>query len=262
MEKYIASTDGINIHYEETGKGNVTVIFVHGWLGNLNWWNSQEAFLREKYTVVRMDLGGHGESGKSRVNWTSEQYAEDIKAVINQLDTTDIILVGHSMSGAYVLEASLDLPNIKALFLVDTLRDLDQVFTPEKVEELVFSHYRKDYKVAVETILSKDIFVDETPAIIKKQLQDEFLQNEVEHAINALAPLYKMDLRKIAKLITVPVLAINSDAWPTNIENNRKYFKDYNYKIIHGTGHYPMLEKPEEFNVLLAELLEEVAVQQ
>ena len=258
MENYISSTDNVNIHYTEIGKGNTSIVFVHGWLGNINWWNSQETFLKEKYKIIKIDLGGHGKSDRTRQNWTGKQYADDIKLVINQIDTTEIILVGHSMSGAYVLEAVIDLPKVKAIILVDTLKDLDQEFTPEQAEQFMYSNYRKDFKSAVEDILPQYLFVEETPAIIKNQLQNEFIQNDSELAINALKPLYEMDIRKIAKLVNIPVRAINSDATPTKIENNQKYFKNYNYRTIVGTGHYPMLEKPDEFNNILTELIEEL----
>ena len=258
MEKYILSTDNINIHYKETGKGNISLVFIHGWLGNINWWTSQEVFFKEKYKIVEIDLGGHGKSEKSRQNWTGEQYADDIKTVINHLNSSEIILIGHSMSGAYVLEASINSPKVKAIIIVDTLKDLDQIFTLEQAEQFMFSNYRKDFKSAVENILPQYLFVQKTPVNIKKQIQKEFLQNESELAINAIAPLYKMDIRKIAKAVKVPVRAINSDASPTNIENNLKYIKDYNYKTINATGHYPMLEKPDEFNVILSDLIEEI----
>jgi pimeloyl-ACP methyl ester carboxylesterase len=260
MENYIASTDNQTIYYTETGKGNTAIVFVHGWLGNTNWWNSQETFLKEKYKIIKIDLGGHGKSDKTRQKGAGEQYADDIKSVINQIDTTEIILVGHSMSGAYVLEASIDLPKVKAVILVDTLKDLDQDFTSEQAEEFLFSNYRKDFKSAIADILPQYLFVQETPAIIKNQLQNEFIQNDPELAINALKPLYEMDIRKIAKLVNIPVRAINSNAAPTKIENNQKYFKDYNYRTIVGTGHYPMLEKPDEFNKILTELIGELTV--
>ncbi|UIR56839.1 alpha/beta hydrolase [Sphingobacterium sp. SRCM116780] len=258
MEKHVSSSDGLKIHYIETGKGNITLVFVHGWLGNIDWWNNQQTYFKEKYNIVQIDLGGHGKSEKTRRNWTSTQYADDIKAVLDQIHTTEIILIGHSMSGAYVLEASVDSPKIKAIILVDTLKDLDQVFTYEQAEQILFSNYRKDFKEAVEQILPQHLFVVETPASIKKQLQEEFIQNQPELAINTLAPLYKMDIRQLAKSIEVPVRAINSDASATSLENNQKYLKDYNYKIINGTGHYPMLEKPKEFNLLLNEIITEL----
>ena len=260
MEKYISSTDNINIHYTETGKGNTAIVFVHGWLGNTNWWNSQEAFLKDRYKIVKIDLGGHGKSDKTRLNWTSKQYSDDLITVINQINASEVILVGHSMSGAFVTEAAVDLPKVKAIILVDTLKDLDDTFDPEQAEEFMFSHYRKDFKSAVENILPLYLFVDETPITIKNQLQKEFLQQDAELAIKALKPLYEMDIRKIAKLMDIPVRAINSDSQPTEIENNRKYFKNYDYRIITGTGHYPMLEKPEEFNKILKEVIEELVL--
>ena len=261
MEKYISSTDHLKIHYTETGKGDLTLVFVHGWLGNTNWWNSQETYFKEKYNIVKIDLGGHGKSEKTRQNWTGKQYADDIKAVINQLDSSEIILIGHSMSGAYVLEPSLKTPKIKAIIIVDTLKDLDQDFTPEQAEEYMFSNYREDFKSAVEDMLPQYLFVEKTPLTVKKQLQNEFLQNGFELAIKALEPLYKMDVRTMANLAEVPVRAINSDASTTNIENNQKYFKNYDYRIIADTGHYPMLEKPEEFNIILNELIEELWIE-
>lgn len=258
MEKYVLSSDESKIHYLETGENNVAILFVHGWLGNVNWWANQLDFFKDKHKVVQIDLGGHGKSDKSRKNWTSKQYVDDIKAVVNQLSSTEIFLVGHSMSGAFVLEASLDLPKVKAIILIDTLKDLNQVFTYEQAEEFLFSNYRKDFNSAVENILPQYLFVDSTPEAVKSQLQNEFLQNSPEFAVTAIEPLYKMDIQSIAKSVKVPVRAINSDAMPTNIENNRKYLSDYDFVTIKGTGHYPMLEKPEEFNKLLDDLIKKL----
>ncbi|WP_298651145.1 alpha/beta hydrolase [uncultured Proteiniphilum sp.] len=257
-EKYVVSSDGSKIHYKETGKGDIAIVFVHGWLGNVNWWNDQQIYFRDRYNIVQIDLGGHGKSDKSRQNWTSKQYADDIKAVIGQIGSSEIILVGHSMSGAYVLEATINSPEIKAIILVDTLKDLEEVITYEEADQFILTHYRKDFKATVKNILPQYLFAETTPISIKERLQNEFLQNESDLAVQTIEPLYKMDIQETAKSIQVPVRAINSDATPTNIENNRKYLKDYDYTIITGTGHYPMLEKPDEFNRILENLISEL----
>ncbi|MGG5210861.1 alpha/beta fold hydrolase [Chryseobacterium sp. MIQD13] len=259
MEKYAQSSDGQNIHYKESGQGNTSILFVHGWLGNEEWWNSQQEYLKDHYQVIQMDLAGHGKSDASRNEWKSELYADDIKAVANQINSSEIILVGHSMSGAYVLEASLKIPNVKALILVDTIKDLDEAFTEEQAEQILFVHYRNDFKNAVENILPQYLFSKETPPEVKQKLQNEFLQNTSETAINLLRPLYKTDFRETASKVQIPVRAINSDNFPTNIENNRKYLKDYNYVEVAGTGHYPMLENPKEFNRILHDILKELS---
>lgn len=258
MEKYVLSTDGVKIHYTQTEKRNKTLVFVHGWLGNGNWWIAQELYFKEKYSIVRMDLAGHGTSDKSRKHWSSTQYADDIKSVLQSLATSEIILVGHSMSGAYSVEAAIAVPQVKGVILIDTLNDLDQLFTPEQAEEFMFSHYRQDFISAVENLLPVYLFSEETPTHIKDQLQAEFLQHTAEFAIQALAPLYQMDIQQTAKLLNIPVRAINSNNLPTAVEVNQKYFSNYGYKLINGTGHYPMLENPHAFNLLLDEILEEL----
>ena len=59
--------------------------------------------------------------------------------------------------------------------------------------------------------------------------------------------------------VQVPIRCINSDAVETRVEVNRKYAPDYDAVIMQGVGHFPMLERPEEFNRRLARLLAEVA---
>lgn len=258
MEKYAVSSDGQKIYYQESGSGNPTIIFIHGWLGNSEWWKDQLEYFNDQYHMVTVDLAGHGKSDASRQDWTSTRYADDIKAVADSINSSEIILVGHSMSGAYVLEAALQLPKVKSLILIDTLKNLDEYFSEEQAEQFLFTHYRSDFKNAVENILPQYLFAEKTPAAVKERLQSEFLQNEPEMAISLLMPLYKTDFRDIAKQVQTPVRAINSDNSPTHLENNRKYVKDYDYVTITETGHYPMLEKPEEFNRILDKVIKEL----
>lgn len=257
MKKTVLSSDKTQISYEVSGKGETALLFVHGWLGNKRWWDSQRDFFSDKYLIAQMDLAGHGDSGRMRTKWTSENYAKDIIAVADDLSVKNIILVGHSMSGAYGTEAAVKIPNVKALILVDTLKDLDQLITLEQAAPL-FDLYRKDFKATVENVLPQYLFAAGTPPDIKSQLQKEFLTNSPEFAITCIEPLYKTDVREFAKKLKIPVRAINSDVGVTNKTTNRKYFADYNYSLIEGVGHYPMLENPEKFNLALDSFLHEL----
>lgn len=62
----------------------------------------------------------------------------------------------------------------------------------------------------------------------------------------------------VFKDITIPVLSINARLWPTAPDENRKHIKDYQLIYIEGTGHFPMLEKPEEFNMLLKKAISSI----
>lgn len=110
MENFVVSNDGVNIHYSISGIGRLALVCIHGWLGNEHWWNEQRKYFSKQYTVVCLELAGHGKLGKNRVDWTSSRYAEDILAVLEIVDADEFILIGHSqfLRGYYrVLKASL-----------------------------------------------------------------------------------------------------------------------------------------------------------
>lgn len=257
MKTTTLSKDQTQISYELSGKGDTALLFAHGWLGNKHWWDLQRSYFSDSFQVAALDLAGHGDSGKTRTDWSSTSYADDIVAVAKALPVKNIILIGHSMSGAYSTEAALRIPNLKALILVDTLKDLDQQFTIEQMAP-VLDLYRKDFNNAVLNMIPQYLFVETTPPDVKKQLQNEFLTHEANFAATCLEPLYKTDFRQYASQVKVPVRAINSDVGETSKINNSKYYQNFDYSIIKGVGHYPMLEKPEEFNLALDNFLKEL----
>ena len=60
--------------------------------------------------------------------------------------------------------------------------------------------------------------------------------------------------------VTVPVVSINAKLWPTNPDANKKYIQTYDLFYIEDAGHFPMLEKPKEFNSILTKVLEYIEV--
>lgn len=101
----------------------------------------------------------------------------------------------------------------------------------------------------------KFLFSPQTPAEVIARLSAEFLAVRGERAAQLLEPLYLCDLQQAAKAVRVPVRAINSDASPTNVEGNRRWFADFEVEVMAGVGHYPMLEQPERFTAALRRAL-------
>jgi len=56
--------------------------------------------------------------------------------------------------------------------------------------------------------------------------------------------------------IDVPIRGINGSLFPVDIETGRRYAEDFEVRIMEGSGHFPMLEDPEGFNVMLEEVVE------
>lgn len=64
------------------------------------------AFFEQQYTVVTMDLAGHGQSGTSREHWSVSGMADDVVSLIKTLDLTQVMLIGHSLGGDINLMAA------------------------------------------------------------------------------------------------------------------------------------------------------------
>lgn len=255
MDSFAKSKDGQSIHFRTSGKGEVTLFFVHGWLGNLSWWDHQREAFAGRYQIVQMDLVGHGQSSKTRQTWSIPSFAEDVQAVIEHLDLKNVVLIGHSMSGSTVVQAANNLPNIvKKVILVDTLHHVAQMPTAEQVAPL-FAGLRSDYQGTITQMVPMYMFAKTSPSAVKEQLIAEFAAADPKVAIPCLEPFYATPIEELCRTLRIPVRAIQSDLYPTDPEMNRVHFKNYDLRIIPGVGHYPMLEAPTEFNAAMSEFL-------
>lgn len=99
---YITTKEGVQIAYKDWGKGQ-PVVFSHGWPLSGDAWDAQMFFLLERgYRVIAHDRRGHGRSSDTWENNTMDQYADDLAQLIEQLDLTNVVLVGHSTGGGEV----------------------------------------------------------------------------------------------------------------------------------------------------------------
>jgi non-heme chloroperoxidase len=98
----IISKDGTRLYYKDWGSGPV-VTFSHGWPLNADAWDGQMAFLAEQgFRVIAHDRRGHGRSDQASSGNDMNGYADDLAAVIEQLELRDITMVGHSTGGGEV----------------------------------------------------------------------------------------------------------------------------------------------------------------
>ena len=98
----ITTKDGTEIYYKDWGQGPV-VTFSHGWPLNADAWDGQMHYLAQQgFRVVAHDRRGHGRSSQASSGNDMNGYADDLAAVIEELDLKDATLVGHSTGGGEV----------------------------------------------------------------------------------------------------------------------------------------------------------------
>ena len=98
----IATKDGAEIYYKDWGTGQ-PVVLSHGWPLSSDAWAGQMLFLAQQgYRAIAHDRRGHGRFSQTSSGNDMDTYADDLAALIDQLDLRNAVLVGHSTGGGEV----------------------------------------------------------------------------------------------------------------------------------------------------------------
>jgi non-heme chloroperoxidase len=99
---HITTRDGTRIYYKDWGTGQ-PVVFSHGWPLSADAWEDQMVFLASRgYRCIAHDRRGHGRSSQPWNGNDMDTYADDLATLVEALDLTNAIHVGHSTGGGEV----------------------------------------------------------------------------------------------------------------------------------------------------------------
>jgi len=98
----ITTKDGTQIYYKDWGTGQ-PVVFSHGWPLSADAWEDQMIFLAARgYRCIAHDRRGHGRSDQTWDGNDMDTYADDLATLVEKLNLTNAIHVGHSTGGGEV----------------------------------------------------------------------------------------------------------------------------------------------------------------
>jgi pimeloyl-ACP methyl ester carboxylesterase len=116
MQKKLVSRDEL-VAYEIKGSG-LPVMLVHGFTEDRRIWNALLAGMEEKYKWILPDLPGSGDSPYNGSLTQIRDFSEVLKAILDQENIREIVLIGHSMGGYISLAFAEKYPeHIRALGL-------------------------------------------------------------------------------------------------------------------------------------------------
>ncbi|MHB8094152.1 MAG: alpha/beta fold hydrolase [Candidatus Aminicenantales bacterium] len=252
-EKTAVSSDGVVISYRVEGTGSPALVFVHGWSCDNTYWDTQVAAFSKTYKTVAVDLAGHGKSGLNRKAWTIPAFGEDVAAVIRAEKLDRAILIGHSMGGGVTVEAARLCPGkIIGIVGADTLHDLGGPPYPEAQMDGFLAPFKSDFIGAADDFVRQMLPKSADPALVERIAKD-MSSAPAEVGIAALRATLGYTPAESLKSVRVPIMAINSDMYPVNVEGNRKVAASFDVKVMKGVGHFVMLEDAPLFNRLLEE---------
>lgn len=247
------------VHYLTLGAGTPTLVFIHGWSCNLNFWREQAAAFADRARLILIDLPGHGQSDKPETAYTMDFLAQGVLAVLRDAQVDKAVLVGHSMGASVMCRVYGQTPDkVAALVSVDGLL-CRPPGTPEQALQFIRQFRAPEYRAYAARFFST-FFPYPGTEKLRDQVIEEMLatpQHVMASAAENMVGLNQPDwaLQKVA----VPVLALNARN-PMWTDHYQRYVQSLSARVDYRTydriGHFLMLEKPAEFNANLTTMLE------
>lgn len=253
QRRTVESSDGVQIVYETAGNGPDALVFVHGWSCNRSHWRNQVQEFSGRYRTIAIDLGGHGESGSDRVEWTRQAFADDVVAVMDQERVDQAALLGHSMGGGVILYATQRLgQRVAGLIGADTFRGFRSDPSTRLADRLLAM--KEDYVVGASAWI-ESMFAPDSPKPLVNSVTDGMLATPSVVGIGAVEGMMAAGaLFEIANSIDVPKFAIHALGSPVDMDEAREVGVEV--RFVTTSGHFVMLEDPETFNRYVDEALE------
>jgi len=257
--------EGALINYQLTGSGNITLLFLHGSYIDQTYWKNQVRYFSPGYTVVTLDLPGHGKSGTERRHWSTQGFAEDVIFLIKELDLKNVILVGHSWgAGINLIAATSYSKPILGFISIDYFKNAATPLTPEYQRQAaaIEEKLKNDFATTNEQYARMALLTKETPSEITNQVINAYRNAYRPMGIATTPEIFKSfeTEKKLLPQLQFKLYLINVDYMPTN-EEPLKQYAGHGYEVLYmkGTCHFPMLENPDELNKLLQNAIHQIS---
>lgn len=127
-----ANINGIDLHYQSYGEGEV-IVFAHGAGGNLLSWWQQIPFFSQRYRCVTFDQRGFGHSYDGPGGPGPHAFVDDVRGLLDHLGIETAHLVAQSMGGRSMLGFAVEYPHrVRSLVMADTVGGME---VPEVLEQ-------------------------------------------------------------------------------------------------------------------------------
>ena len=270
----ITTKDGTQIFYKDWGKGQ-PVVFSHGWPLNADAWDEQLYFFAANgYRAIAHDRRGHGRSTQTSSGNDMDTYADDLAALVKELDLKDVIHIGHSTGGGEVTRyiGRHGTKRVAKAILVDAvppglvktaknpdglpIEELDKIRAAVKADR---SQFWKDFAIPF-------YGANRPGSTVSQGVLDAFwllcMQAGFPAAYECIKAFSESDFAEDLKKFDIPTLVIHGDddqIVPINITGLRtaKMIEGATLKVYKGAPHGLMNTNREQFNADLLQFANE-----
>ncbi len=107
---FIDLPDNCRVAYIDEGKGEKTLLFIHGLANYIPVWKKNIDELKKYYRCIAIDLPGNGLSDQNEHKFSMKFFADCVYNFITAMKLKDLCIVGHSMGGQITMTTMLNHP--------------------------------------------------------------------------------------------------------------------------------------------------------
>lgn len=253
--RYFVTSDGVRLHYLETGRGP-TLVFVPGWGMPAEIWAPQLRHFGQRYRAVAFDPRGQGRSAVPVNGYNAARRAADIKELIEALQAPSVVLVGWSLgvleSLVYVNEYGVD--RLSALVLVDNSVGEEP---PPVADPTFFDRLRTSREATVERFV-RAMTRGPQPETYYRRIVESALRMPLDASIALLSYPHPREFwRRVVHVVDRPVLYAVSPRFAEQALNLKRHRPAVRIQVFENAGHALFVDEPDGFNELLDEFLRE-----
>jgi 3-oxoadipate enol-lactonase len=254
-----ATADGSRVYYEIHGEGPA-VVLVHGAGGHHAIWWQQIPHLRDRYSVVALDLPGFGNSGPDRDDYDTLDYPGCILAVLDDAGIERAALVGQSLGSPPSLSLAVSHPErVAGVVLAHSIGGIDH----EEIVTMVRADRAEAEKLPViDRLMSKQIQASDPEKVFLFRQMGTFNVASVPKLRNLWVGITSLKAvkRAIAAGVYVCFLAGDGDAVvrPATYQRMQELLPEAHYELVPGAPHSMYWEAPHLFNAALDRNLEAI----
>jgi len=246
---------GNKVSYFEEGKGEIPVIFIHGFPFDKSMWKDQVYALSSDHRAIAYDVRGYGNSHAGTEEFTVDQFADDLFLFMDALQIRKAIVCGLSMGGYIVLNAiTKQRERIAGLILCDTQCAADTEEGKEKRRKTIAFIKKNGLKDYAEESM-KNLFAPQSFTDKKEQVafvKDMILTAEAGNICKTLEALAnrKETCSTLDKVNIPTLILVGKEDKVTPLaaaQKMQELIAGSQLHVIAEAGHMSNLENPSDF---------------
>jgi pimeloyl-ACP methyl ester carboxylesterase len=246
--------DGVALGYEEAGRGEPPILFVHGVACHRGFWAPQLAYFAQAHRVVAVDLRGHGESDAPEQPYTMRAFAEDVAWICSELGLGHPVVAGHSLGGLIGVELATAHPECaSAVALIDSVL-LPAANRPEVGHELVASLRGPAPAAALRAYFEAFFSPHDDPGR-KAWILDQAVRTPPHVCSSVWQESIGWDDAAALRRCAVPLLYLDAGTPNADLARALELQPAMVIGKTVGSGHFSPLEVPDQVNAMLARFI-------